>query len=269
VNSSERSPTRSRSPTPPSQKPFERHHIATSTRPGWKRAGKRCWLWTAATPLLALFLIHPGRGKLAFADLLEVFQGMITSDRWHVYASVKNRLRQICWAHLKRDFTRLAERQGEAREIGEAALVITKQVFWIWKDFRDGELDRATLLFAMRKLRGELLPLLERGVELDLPKVSAFCANLIALEPALWNFAKHDGIEPTNNLAERVIRAAVIRRKRSFGCDSDRGMRYVERILTIGQSCRLQKRRIHRFLCEAIEAHRRGEAPTSILPECA
>jgi transposase len=234
---------------------------------GWKQAGQRCWLWVAAAPLVAFFLIHPSRGKAAFADLLGKVRGMITSDRWHVYASVTNRRRQICWAHLKRDFRRLAERQGEARKIGEAALDVTGQVFLIWGDFRSGGIDRATLQGALKGLKVELHSVLERGVALGLPKVSRFCANLLALEPALWNFTKHEGIEPTNNHAERVIRGAVIWRKRSFGSVSERGHRYVERMLTVAQSCRLQKRRIHSFLVEAIRAKRAGELPPSILPQ--
>lgn len=234
---------------------------------GWKQAGKRLWLWTAAIPAIAFFVIHQSRGKAGLAELLGKIQGMITSDRWHVYASVKTRMRQICWAHLKRDFKRLAERGGEAENIGKAALDITSQVFLLWRDFRGSDIDRPTLQSALKGIKAEFRSLLQRGVKLELPKVSKFCTNLLALEPALWNFAMYEGIDPTNNHAERVIRTAVIWRKRSFGCDSERGRRFVERMLTAGQSCRLQHRRVHSFLVESIRAHREGGLPPTILPQ--
>ena len=151
---------------------------------GWKQAGQRRWLWTAATTRVAFFLIHRSRGREAFKSLLGKVQGMITSDRWHVYASVTNRRRQICRAHLKRDFKRLSERQGEAREIGEAALDITGGVFMIWQDFRDGTIDRATLQSALKGRRAELRPVLQRGVELELPKVGCRCG--ITLRNRRW-----------------------------------------------------------------------------------
>lgn len=233
----------------------------------WKKAGKKQWLWVAATTTLAFFVIHERRGRDGFAALLGKVKGMITTDRWHVYATVKNRFRQICWAHLKRDFKRLAERSGEAGKLGEEALELVGHVFLLWHDFKGGSITRETLKHAMRPLKRDLHRILERGVALRLPKVSTFCQNLLDLEPALWNFAKHEDIEPTNNHAERVIRAGVLWRKNSFGCDSERGCRYVERMLTAGQSCRLQKRSIYTFLVEALSAHRTGRVPPSLLAQ--
>jgi transposase len=232
---------------------------------GWKQAGKKRWLWAAATPLVAFFVIHPRRGKEGFFALIDKIRGIFTTDRWHVYASVKTRLRQVCWAHLKRDFTRLAERAGKAGEIGEEALEITAQVFWLWKDFKANIIDRRTLNQCLRPLKLQLRSVLERGVALDMEKVSIFCENLLALEPALWNFAKHESLEPTNNHAERVLRPAVLWRKRSFGADSDRGCRYVERMLTAVESCRLQKRRVYDFLVCSLQAYRTGSLPPSLV----
>ena len=108
--------------------------------------------------------------------------------------------------------------------------------------------------------------MLQRGVELRMEKVSVVCENLLGLEPALWNFAKHDDLEPTNNHAERVLRPAVLWRKRAFGSDSDRGCRYVERMLTASATCRLQKRRVFQFLVRSLEAHRAGNTAPSLVP---
>jgi transposase len=232
---------------------------------GWKRAGKTCWLWAAATTLVALYVIHRRRGKDGFRALLGKVRGVLTTDRWHVYATVKNCYRQICWAHLKRDFTPLAARAGEAGRLGEQALLITAEVFWLWKDFKAGVIDRQALKACLRPLKAELRDVLERGVALQMKKVSIFCANLLALDPALWNFARYEDLEPTNNHAERILRAAVLWRKTSFGADSERGCRYVERMLTAAQSCRLAKRRIHEFLLRSVEAFRCGAVAPSLV----
>ena len=161
---------------------------------GWKQAGKKRWLWVAATNLVAFFVIHERRGKEGFAALLGKVRGILTTDRWHVYASVKNSYRQVCWAHLKRDFKRLEERGGEEGKLGEEALEITTQLFMLWKDFRAEIIDRRVLKQCLRPLKAELRSILERGVALDRAKVSVFCQNLLDLEPALWNFAKHEGL---------------------------------------------------------------------------
>jgi transposase len=81
---------------------------------------------------------------------------------------------------------------------------------------------------------------------------------LLAWEPALWTFAYHEGVEPTNNRAERALRPAVLWRKRSFGCHSDEGCRYVERLLTVVQTLRLQGRDVLDYLQAALTAHRDG-----------
>ncbi len=232
---------------------------------GWKQAGKKCWLWLAATNLFSFYVIHPRRGKDGFAALLGKVRGILTTDRWHVYASVKNSCRQICWAHLKRDFKRLEERGGKAGKLGEEALVVTAHLFMLWKDFRAGIINRRALRQCLRPLKSNLRNVLERGVALDMEKVSVFCQNLLDLEPALWNFAKHEGIEPTNNHAERMIRPAVLWRKRSFGADSERGCRYAERMLTVSATCRLQTRRVYEFLVESLRAHRTGTVAPSLV----
>jgi transposase len=229
---------------------------------GWKQQGAKRWLWAAATTTIAFYVIHRRRGTDGFRALFKKIRGFFTTDRWHVYASVSTKRRQICWAHLKRDFLRMEQKKGKAGPIGKEAGIITSHVFFLWKDFKAGAIDRQALKACLRSLKTELRELLEQGVTLDQKGVSKFCQNLLDLEPALWNFASYEGIEPNNNHAERVIRPAVLWRKRSFGADSDRGCRYVERILTAAQSCRLQNRRIYDFLLESITAHRTG----SLLP---
>lgn len=232
---------------------------------GWKKAGDKCWLWTAATRFVAFFVIHKKRGKEGFLALIGKIKGFFTTDRWHVYGSIKNGFRQVCWCHLKRDFQRLVDIGGERAVIGQLGLEIVAQVFMLWKDFKAGEIDRQTLKQCLRPLKKQMREVLIQGIELQMKKVSIFCENLLALEPALWNFAYHEGLEPTNNHAERVLRRGVLWRHRSFGANSERGCRYVERMLTVVQTCRLQKRRIYDFLVRSIEARRCGTVPPSLV----
>src|SRR5208283_1090829 len=98
-------------------------------------------------------------------------------------------------------------------------------------------------------------------------KVAAFCENLLALEAALWTFAHVEGVAPTNNHMERLLRRAVLWRKRSFGCASTAGCRFVERILTVAQTRRLQGKSVLAYLHDALRAHRAGAACPKLLPE--
>ena len=74
------------------------------------------------------------------------------------------------------------------------------------------------------------------------------------------------GVEPTNNAAERTLRPAVLWRKGSFGCDSEAGCRFAERLLTVVASCRQQGRPLLEFLVAAGEGALYGTAAPSLLP---
>jgi transposase len=225
---------------------------------GWKVNGNRCWLWGVGTATVAFFLIHTSRGSKALLDLMGgALKGTFTSDRWSAYGKLLSVLcRQLCWAHLIRDFQKLVDRGGKAARIGEEGLEIAYQLFWLWKDFKAGVISRQVLQECLRPLKKEMHELLERGQRLNAGKASTFCENLLALEPALWAFADREGVEPTNNHAERILRLGVLWRKRAFGANSDRGCRFAERILTVVQTRRLQKRRVFEYLVEALSAHR-------------
>src|SRR5205823_5775068 len=234
---------------------------------GWKQAGKRCWLWTAVTHSVAYFLIHAGRGGAALAALLgETIEGIVTSDRWSAYHRLELYRRQLCWAHLIRDFQALVERGGRAAAIGEQLLCFAEDVFHWWYRVRDGTLQRASLRSYIDNQRPWLRDLLQSGAASGCAKTAAFCANLLELEPALWTFVRAEGVEPTNNAAERALRPAVLWRRRSFGCHSEEGCRFVERMLTVVQTLRLQEREVIDYLAAAIAAHRHGLPVPKLLP---
>jgi transposase len=234
---------------------------------GWKQAGQKRWLWRAATATVAAFLIHARRGFTALKALLgRDGVGFLTSDRWAVYDKWPCWWRQVCWAHRKRDFQKLVDRGGSAAPLGEALLRIERRVFQEWHLFRGGTFGRRALQNHRDGVAREFEQLLESGCGCADAKAAAFCENLLALLPAVWRFVMSEGIEPTNNHAERLLRRGVLWRKNAFGCHSARGCRFVERILTAVQTLRLQDRPVLRYLHDALVAQRNGLQAPALLP---
>jgi transposase len=235
----------------------------------WKVAGTLCWLWLAATGTVAAFLIHAHRGWDALAALLgEEIKGFVASDRWSAYAKLSPWCRQICWAHLKRDFQKLVDRGGPAARLGRKLQRIETRVFEEWHLFRGGTFGRRALQNHLDGEARELERLLKAGRRCADGKAATFCANVLALLPAVWRFVVTDGIEPTNNHAERLLRRGVLWRKNAFGCHSVGGCRFVERMLTVVQTRRLQGRSVLGYLYDALVAHRNGlPAPSLVSAE--
>lgn len=230
---------------------------------GWKQAGKKRWLWAAATARVAAFVIHPRRNVAALKQLVgENLTGILCSDRWCVYDEWPVLRRQVCWAHLKRNWEKQAERGGKAAVVGRACLGIERRVFELWHLFRGGGSTRGEMDERMVPLILELLEVLRAGRRSRDRKLSRFCARILGVYAALWTFVVEEGVEPTNNHAERVQRRAVLWRRRSFGCHSAAGCRFVERVLTAVQTLRLQNRAVLEFLYKTVQAHRGGlQAP--------
>ena len=225
----------------------------------WKLWGKLCWLWAAATTNVAVFLIHGKRSALGLAALLgEEIHGILHSDRWNVYLQIPDERRQLCWAHLKRDFQKIVDLGGPSVFVGRRGLRIVKELFAAWHAFQEGKVTRRKLQTLIEPLQRRLTKALLEGAFGDDARVAKFCGHLLELERALWTFAAHDGVEPTNNYMERLLRRAVLWRRRSFGCNSQAGCRFVERILTVVQTCRLHGKNSLEYLCSAVHAHRRG-----------
>ena len=155
---------------------------------------------------------------------------------------------------------KVQDRGGPAEAIGRVGLDVVECLFADWWAFRHGELDRPGLQARLDPIARELQGVLEQGCSCADSKAATFCANLLALYPALWLFASIEGVEPTNNHVERILRLGVLWRKNSFGCHSAAGCRFVERMLTVVQTLRLQKRPVLDYLYRAIVAHRSGVA---------
>ena len=230
---------------------------------GWKEGRKRAWLWVAVTALLSVFLIRPNRNRAAFDALAGPTPGVLTTDRFPVYTHRRGRRRQVCWAHLRRDFQAMIDRTNAGSEIGEGLLAHADILFAHWERVRDGTRSRRWFERTHAGwLRAEVKGLLARGSGSSCAKTAGVCREVLRVEESLWTFARREGVEPTNNAAERAVRHAVCWRKTSYGTDSERGSRFVERMLTVVASCRQQGRGVLDFLVKAVT----GQKP-SLLPQ--
>lgn len=232
----------------------------------WRQENRLAWLWGAVTPKLKVFRIDRRRNREAFRRLLFNFDGILGSDRFSVYRAHGIRKRQLCWAHLLRNFRGLEERGGRARSLGRAGQEIVKAVFKEWYRVRDGQLTRQGLRRRLAPLRLRLKHLLQRHVNNPVPAASKIAKDLREFGAALWTFARVEGIEPTNNAAERAVRKAVLWRKTSFGSASRWGSRFTERMLTVCESLRAQGRSILDFLVGSIRACLVGSDCPTLLP---
>ena len=234
---------------------------------GWKQSGQLCWLWTAVTAGASYFVVHARRGLAGLTALLgEAVTGLLVTDRWGAYNRLGVYQRQLCWAHLKREFQGLVDRGGPGKALGAELLCFSEDVFHWWYRVRDGTLSRASLRTYIDEQRPWLRELLARGRTCGCAKAEALCAGLLAWEPALWAFVRVEGVEPTNNAAERALRPAVLWRKRSQGSRSEAGCRFVERMLTAVQTLRVQQRNVLAYLQEAISAQRAKLPAPKLLP---
>ena len=228
---------------------------------GWKTAGGNRTLWGALTSRTAVFRIAAGRHGFEARTLLgERFAGIVCSDRWRGYDYLDPSQRQLCWAHLLRDFTAHSEGMGEQQRFGNDGLQIAHDLFDAWDAYRHDR-DRDRLQARAAPLQTRLRAMLEHATRKS-PRTKyhrAFAKNLLNRWPALWTFTHTNGVEPTNNHAERGLRGAVIYRKLSLGSQSEQGERTIERLLSASLTCRLQKRSLFAYLTDVIHANIQGD----------
>ncbi len=233
----------------------------------WRQGAKQAWLWVAVTTWVTVFVVRLSRGgDIARALLGKTFSGILVTDRYSAYNWYPVRWRQLCWAHLLRDFEAMRDRGGYSEEIGNALLAQAHQMFTWWHRVREGTLKRSTFRSYMTPLRREVERLLEAGSRCGEPRTAGTCRDILKRREALWTFVQVDGVEPTNNTAERALRPGVLWRKGSFGTQSEEGSRFVESMMTVMATLKQQQRNVLGYLTEACEAALRGEAAPSLLP---
>jgi len=230
--------------------------------------GRLAWMWLMACSLVAVFRIATSRGsEVAKALLGEDFAGILTSDRWSGYNWYDPDLRQLCWSHLTRDFQGFIDRGGKGAETGQALMEERNRMFKWWHQVREGTMSRAEFQDRMNAVEHEVGRLLRKASEQAEKKTAGVAREILKHEQAMWTFVYVEGVEPTNNFGERLIRHSVMYRKTSFGTQSPAGSRFVGRILTTVTTCALQKRNALEFLTEVLYAYRRGLPAPSLLPQ--
>jgi transposase len=231
----------------------------------WKQGRDKAWLWVAVTRLVTVFAIATSRGAEVARDLLGTDRRkVVISDRFKSYTWIKRR--QFCWAHLDRDFQAMVDRGGESAEVGRRLLAHSQRIFDWWHRVRDGTMARATLQSHVAMLRFAFRDDLRRGDACACAKTAGTCRELLAAAIHLWTFVRVEGVEPTNNDAERALRHGVIYRKLSGGTESEAGSRFVERMLSVVATCRQQEINVLDYLTRCYQARLDGKPAPSLLP---
>ena len=248
---------------------FVRHQAVNHVdETGWREHGKLNWLWVNATEQVTAFRIAAKRDAATAREVIGAAKhSIITTDRYLGYSWLATTRRQVCWAHLTRDFQAISERAGESKEIGEVLLAQTKEVFRLWHQLKDGALSWRKFQKLIAPVERRVKELLDEASDCAHGKTRRMCRQMRTLEAALWTFVRIEGVEPTNNDAERALRRAVLWRRKSFGTQSAAGSRFVERILTVVTTLRQQGRDVVEYLTAACSSVTHTKNSICLLPD--
>jgi transposase len=233
----------------------------------WRLRGETNWLWVAASALMACYRIDPARSQAAAKELLgEDFGSFIITDRYAGYHWLDVLQQQLCWCHAIRQFVSVSERDGAPGRLGEKLLKDAREVIAAHREYLQDGHDLGWLHARLEPYREHIKTLLETGVRGRHLKTRRFCAGLLDEYDALWTFCEVPGISPTNNVAERALRHGVLLRKIQLGTQSDNGNRWIERICTVRETCRLQGRSALGYLQTAATAAQHRQPIPSLTP---
>ena len=231
----------------------------------WKTFYDRKWLIVTTTKDSVAFKIEKSRSQEIFNKIFKGYDGILISDRCPSYNMHKGN-RQLCLAHIARDFAKISERIKIEGKIGKRLVEELNAIFKKWNAFKENLLTRKELqdILEITNIRF-IKNLLLMGFLLKNTKTSRTCRNLLKKFNYLWTFIYKEEIEPTNNLAERDIRPAVIWRKLSFGTQSIEGEKYVERILSIIGTMKKRNKNPFKYLYHCFQSHiREGPIPSPL-----
>jgi transposase len=221
-----------------------KHTDATS----WLQSGDLRSLWVVATEDASYYESLPNGRTETIRPMFGSETGILVSDRASVFSFWPMDRRQICWAHLIRKFVSFTELKNGAAEYGKTLLDATSVLFKYWKSFKAGVLDRVKFQDWMTPLRARVEATLEKAQAAAIEDLSGSCEDILKHRYALWRFVDCDGVEPTNNHAERELRRTVIWRRRCFGSQSIEGEKFVTRITTVARTARKRGVSILSFL---------------------
>ena len=261
------------------QEQLPREAVLNVDETGWRTNGDKRWMWALVAQQFVFYVVASTRGAEVLVTLLgAVYRGILCSDRWVVYLTYHSGRMQLCWAHLKRNILGIADyaRSPSSRQFCRDALAIVARLFRLWYRFR-GDLrdrrgnpqllDRRQLLEKSIPLQKKLFALAEAHLDDADREVRNMATALFIHFERLFTFLEHEGVEPTNNVAERILRTAVQWRKISFGNRSRNGEIATARLLTVTQTCKRQQRHVLGYLTDAVRSHRRQATAPSLLPQ--
>ncbi len=250
------------------QQELQQHHV-NMDETSWREGKSRPGLWVGVTAYLTVYHVVASRGADVVTELLGTdYKHVLTSDRFKAYNGVPLNQRQACWAHLRRDFQAMIDRGGTGAQIGEDLLLHADILFGLWYKVRDGTRTRKWLKCQIEEwVRPEVRLLLQRGAACGCAKTAGTCTEILKVEESLWTFARVEGVEPTNNAAERALRHAVLWRAVSHGTRSPRGSRFVATILSVVETCRQQGRNVLEYVTACCRAALDRSPVPSLLPQ--
>lgn len=228
----------------------------------WSLQSKRCWIWTGASEKGSFFQIDPSRSQKAFTKIFEGFSNTLTSDRYGGYNIYEGK-KQACLAHILRDFTKVSEREGVDGAIGRILVGELKGVFGHWKKFKAAELTREELKNNAKIHVERIKDALNVGASAEqiANKTKALSYDLLERFSTLWTFLEQEGVEPTNNLAERGLRPFVVVRKLSNGSQSEWGLRFSERLMTVVCTLRQRAQNVFEYLTSVFSSYFKSSDP--------
>lgn len=240
-------------------KAVQESRVSNVDETSWRNEGSRAWLMTAVGEDATVYRIGPGSSHVADVDsLLGPITGerTIVSDRGKIFDHLPTDNRQICHCHLARNFKKLESYDRASAVLGKALLAQERELFRAWHAFRQTG-DRDALRAKLAPVQAEMRRLLDEGSNSLVD--GEFCRGILKVWDALWRFAEREGVEPTNNEAERALRHAVVWEKISLGTWSDWGCRFVERIESLVATSRQRGESVLEMLTAAIRAYRAGK----------
>jgi transposase len=236
---------------------------------GWRTNGGKRFLWAFVAVRYVVYTVAPTRGSEVLIRLLgAVFRGVLCSDRFSAYLKYHSGNAQFCWAHLKRNLLGIVEftKSTAVERFCRNALAQHARLFRLWHKFRGGQIDRRQLQLRSIPIQKRIFALAERHLNSSHREVRNLATALFEHNGRLFTFLELEGVEPTNNSAERALRTGVQWRKICFGNRSANGERATARLLTVAETCHLQRLNILVYLSAAIASHRSRKQAASLLP---
>ena len=256
------------------EKQLSHQPVINSDETGYRTSGEKRWLWALVAPGFVFYKIALTRGAEVLVQLLgAVFAGILCSDRCPTYLKYHKGEGQFCWAHFKRNILGVLEiaKTTEAERFCRDALALHARLFRLWHRFRAGPgvrygpITREQLIEKSIPLEKKFFALADRYLDSRDKDVRNLALALLKHFERFFTFLRNEGVEPTNNAAERALRCAVQWRKTSFGSRSVQGEIAVARLLTATRTCRMQNREPLDYLGTAIQSRRRAQAVPSLL----